>query len=116
MKFLCRVHQSMYEHNDKKYMRILLARTSSEIIQRMHDKNIHRLSNSIVDNPLDGKILTIKIPFRYRRVMCKVIGSKPVQSLVTNDEIEVDISFKGVWNIGNHSGYSWVVDSINSFQ
>ena len=48
--------------------------------------------------------------------MCKVIGSKPVQSLVTNDEIEVDISFKGVWNVGNHSGYSWVADSINSFQ
>ena len=31
-------------------------------------------------------------------------------------EIEVDISFKGVWNVGNHSGYSWVADSINSFQ
>jgi len=54
MKFLCHVHQPMYEHNDKKYMRILLSRTTSEIIQRMHDKNIHRLNNSIVDNPLDG--------------------------------------------------------------
>ena len=30
--------------------------------------------NPNVDNPLDGNVLTVKVPFRYRRVMCSIRG------------------------------------------
>ena len=66
-----------------------------------------------MDNPLDGRILTVKVPFRYRRVMCEVRGG-PIQSLIKDDEAEVEIDFKGVWNIGNYSGFSWVIKSCDT--
>jgi len=68
-----------------------------------------------VYNPLDGFILTVKVPFRYRRVMCNVSG-KPVQSLIKGDEVGIEVEFMGVWNKGDHSGYSWKLISINMSQ
>lgn len=82
----------------------------SEIIERMHASKIHLLLNQNIDNPLDGKVLTVKVPFRYRRVMCKFEG-KPIQSLVKDDEVDVELDFRGIWNVGDHSGFSWVLSS-----
>ena len=82
----------------------------SEIIERMHASRMHLLVNQDIDDPLDGKVLTVKVPFRYRRVMCKFEG-KPIQSLVKDDEVDVELDFKGIWNIGNHSGFSWLLSS-----
>ena len=80
MKCVVKVHTPMYEFNDKKYIRFIIPSKVSEIIERMHDKRWNLLANPNIDDPLDGKILTVKVPFRYRRVMCKVEG-RPVQSL-----------------------------------
>ena len=74
----------------------------------MHTNKWHLLANTNIDNPLDGNILTVKVPFRYRRVMCNVKG-RPIQSLIKGDDVEVEIDFKGVWNVGNYSGFSWVL-------
>ena len=101
MKFLATVHTPMYDHNDKMYIRLVIPEKCSEIIRRMHSK-----SDTPFD-PLNGCILTIKIPFRYRRVMCIVKG-KPLQSLVKGDEVDVEIKFKGYWPT---SGYSWILVS-----
>ena len=79
----------------------------------MHANKLWLIKNSHVDDPHDGKILTVKVPFRYRRVMCSVNG-RPVQSLIKDDEVEVDIDFTGVWNVGNYSGYTWKIKSITS--
>jgi hypothetical protein len=57
-----------------------------------------------------AQVLTVKVPFRYRRVMCEVKG-KPVQSLIRDDEVEVEVNFKGVWNVENYSGFSWILSS-----
>ena len=46
--------------------------------------------------------------------MCEVKG-RPVQSLIKDDEVEVEIDFKGVWNVGNYSGFSWIINSIKSY-
>jgi len=67
----------------------------SEIIERMHTNKSHLLANQNTDNPLDGRVLTVKVPFRYRRVMCEVKG-RPIQSLLKGDEVEVVVDFKGV--------------------
>tara|TARA_B100000768_G_scaffold178283_1_gene193812 strand:+ start:2638 stop:2988 length:351 start_codon:yes stop_codon:yes gene_type:complete len=110
MKFVAKVYEPFYDHNNKKYIRFVIPQKVSEIIERMHMSRMHLLINRDIDNPLDGKVLTVKVPFRYRRVMCKFEG-KPVQSLVKDDEVDVELDFKGIWNIGNHSGFSWLLSS-----
>ena len=102
MKFMTKVYEPMYDFNNKKYIRLSIPLKCAESIERIN-----------VDNPLDGRVLTVKVPFRYRRVMCEVRG-RPVQSLIKDDEVEVDINFKGVWNVGNHSGFSWVLSSSST--
>jgi len=110
MKFVAKVYEPMYDFNDKKYIRFIIPAKVSEIIERTHTLKQYLIKNQNMDNPLDGNILTVKVPFRYRRVMCEVRG-RPVQSLVKGDEVEVEVDFKGVWNIGNYSGFSWVLSS-----
>jgi hypothetical protein len=103
----------MYEFNDKKYIRLVIPSKLATIISDMHASRMHLLVNQNVDDPLDGHVLTVKVPFRYRRVMCEVKG-KPVQSLIRDDEVEVEMNFKGVWNAGNHSGFSWILSSSST--
>ena len=113
MKFVAIVHEPMYEFNSKKYIRFVIPIKVSEIIERMHTQRFHLLLNQNVDASLDGRVLTVKVPFRYRRVMCDVKG-RPVQSLIKGDEVEVDVDFKGVWNVGNYSGFSWILSSSST--
>ena len=113
MKFIGTVHEPMYEFNDKKYIRIIIPTRLSEIVDQMHTNKWYLLANKHIDNPLEGNILTVKVPFRYRRVMCEVKG-RPIQSLKTGDEVTVDVNFKGVWNVGNYSGFSWILSSCSA--
>ena len=113
MKFVGRVYEPMYDFNDKKYIRLVIPLKCAEIMERMHGDRMHLLANQNIDNPLDGRILTVKVPFRYRRVMCEVKG-RPVQSLIKDDMVEVNVDFKGVWNVGNHSGFSWILSSSST--
>lgn len=102
----------MYDHNDKKYIRLVIPEKCAEIAQRMQVNVSHLIQHPRIDNPLEGRVLTVKVPFRYRRVMCEVLG-RPVQSLIKDDEVEVVIDFKGVWNVGEYSGYSWLLSSVS---
>jgi hypothetical protein len=104
----------MYDHNDKKYIRLVIPEKCAQIVDRMHINKARLVQHTRVDNPLDGRVLTVKVPFRYRRVMCEVRG-QPVQSLIKDDEVEVVVEFKGVWNVGEYSGYSWVLSSVSAF-
>ena len=113
MKFRAQVYTPMYDHNDKKYIRLVIPEKCAEIAQRMQVNVSHLIQHPRIDNPLEGRILRVKVPFRYRRVMCEVLG-RPVQSLIKDDEVEVVVDFKGVWNVGGYSGYSWVLDSATS--
>lgn len=110
MKFVAKVHEPMYDFNSKKYIRFIIPAKVSEIIERMHTLKQCLIKNQNVDNPLDGHVLTVKVPFRYRRVMCEVKG-RPVQSLMKGDEVEIEVDFKGVWNVENYSGFSWILTS-----
>lgn len=113
MKFIAKVYEPMYDFNNKKYIRFTIPLKCAEIIERMHESKAHIIMYQNVDNPLNGRVLTVKVPFRYRRVMCEVNG-RPLQSLIKDDEIEVVVDFKGVWNVGNYSGFSWVLASISA--
>lgn len=112
MKFPAKVHEPMYDFNDKKYIRFIIPETCSDIIQRIHASKAHLLTSTThVDDVLDGRVLKVKVPFRYRRVMCVVEG-RPVQTLARGDEVEVEVEFKGCWNVGDHSGFSWVLTRL----
>jgi hypothetical protein len=113
MKFIAKVYEPMYEFNGKKYIRFTIPLKAAEIIEKMHENRMHLLVNQNVDNPLDGRVLTVKVPFRYRRVMCEVQG-RPIQSLIKGDNVEVVADFKGSWNVGNHSGFSWITRCLRS--
>lgn len=111
MKLSCQVYSPMYEFNDKKYIRFLIQDSIARIIKNKQDSQVPTTEK--VDDPLDGNILTVKVPFRYRRVMCKFEG-KPVQSLKINDDVIIDIEFTGLWNKGEYSGYTWKLKYIKS--
>jgi hypothetical protein len=113
MKFLAKVHTPMYDHNDKKYIRLVIPENCANIMKRVQSNKSGFIKNSHIDDPLDGFVLTVKVPFRYRRVMCQVEG-RPVQSLSKEDEVDVEVDFSGVWNVGSYSGYSWKLVSIKS--
>jgi len=74
MKLSAKVYEPMYEHNEKKYIRFTIPQRVSEMIERMHANRVHLLTNKSVSNPLEGHVLKVKVPFRYRRVMCEVKG------------------------------------------
>jgi hypothetical protein len=80
------VYEPMYEYNEKKYLRIRLPDKVRDYIRELHEhKTGLILFPKQLDDPLEGNVLKIKVPFRYRRVMCNVDGDTPVQSLKKGD-------------------------------
>jgi hypothetical protein len=107
------VHQPMYEHNDKKYLRIRVPPDMAQYVARMEAKNAYKLNKDArVYEDFFNDILVVKVPFRYRRVMCPVFGDKPVQELVEGDVVQVDIDYTGTWTAGNCTGHSWKIKNI----
>ena len=79
----------MYLHGNKLYyMDILVADEVIEKIEKMQQK-------FMADN-----MLSVKVPFRYNRVDCKVQGLTPVQDLIEGDEISNSIQYCGKWGGG----------------
>ena len=58
-----------------------------------------------------NKIVRVKIPFRYNRVMCRVEGFKTVQEFQKGDQAEVTLVTK-IWNGEKHL----VLESIAEVQ
>jgi hypothetical protein len=49
-----------------------------------------------IDVEIDGRTHTVKVPFKYGRVTCKVLGLTPVQSLIIGDIVQVSLETK-IW-------------------
>ena len=107
------VYEPMYEYNDKKYIRLTVPDKVKDFILALHvNKSNVILFPDKLDDPLEGNVLKVKVPFRYRRVMCNVDGDTPVQSLKRVDTVQTELQFNGVWNAHEHSGYSWILKYI----
>ena len=107
------VYEPMYDYNEKKYMKITVPNQVRDYILGLHlNRSDTILFPDKLDDPLEGNVLKVKVPFRYRRVMCNVDGDTPVQSLKKGDQIQTELQFNGVWNAHEHSGYSWVLKYI----
>ena len=111
MRFSCKVHTPMFDCNDKKYIRFVI---SDDVKQRIQfTQSRYQLKGIYKNNPLEGNVITVKVPFRYRRVMCTFEGV-PTQSLKKDDQVDVDITFMGMWTRGDYCGYSWKLSYIKS--
>jgi len=105
MKFSGEIYEPLYDYNNKKYIRVLIPPQVSDRVKQFHDKYPRQRFD-----PLDGNILTLKVPFRYNRVMTKMSGSKGVSSFVRGDRVLFDADFKGAWKVDDlHSGLTWVL-------
>ena len=109
MRFVSDVHQPMFEHNGKQYIRVIVSDADARKVRYMQQKHI--LTTRHQDIPLDGNILTVKVPYRYNRVMCRFEGA-PVQSLKQGDRVDFDAIFMGKWNVGEYSGLTWKMTYI----
>lgn len=105
MRFRAQIYEPFYEFNEKKYIRLVVPDAIASRIVSMQKKKV-------TDDPLDGNILRVKIPYRYRRCMCKVEGLTPVEAIERGAEVEVDVSFAGAWNVGEYTGYTWKLEWI----
>src|SRR5210317_223730 len=110
MEVVAHVYEPLYDYNDKRYIRFTLEPDAAKRVSSIHYRKQFLLKNQNIDDPLDGNVLKVKVPYRYRRVMCEVKG-KPIQSLTRGDQVKIKIEFKGVWNVENYSGFSWILSS-----
>jgi len=116
MKFRGKVVTSMYEHNDKKYIRLRVPPEMARIIIQIESRNNYKLnSENYIQKDFFDNTLTLKIPFRYRRVMWPMSGRKPIQEVVTDDEVDVEVEYTGVWHASNYSGHSWKIKNIHIY-
>lgn len=113
MKFRGKVVTAMYDHNDKKYIRLRVSPEMSRVIVNIEAKNNHKLNaENYIQKDFFDDTLTLKVPFRYRRVMCPMTGSKPLQEVLPGDEVDVEVEYTGVWHAGGYSGHSWKIKNV----
>jgi len=106
----------MYEHNGKQYLRIRVSCDVARIVAHVEEKNTHKLSkDAYFYEDFFNNTLVVKVPFRYRRVMCPVTGKKPVQELVGGDEVDVEVDYTGTWAVGSYTGHSWKIKNIHTY-
>ena len=86
----------MYPVGTRKYMEIKLDEQTSNEVFDVHNRK--KFEGGI--NPLNGNILLVKVPYRYKRVDCEVVGITPVEELKQGDEIFTTVQFCGAWKSG----------------
>lgn len=116
MRFRGKIVTTMYDHNDKKYMRVRLPPEMSRVILNIEAKNNHKMNPAnFTQKDFFDDTLILKVPFRYRRVMCGVTGAKPLQELCVGDEADFEIEYMGVWHAANYSGHSWKIKNVHVY-
>lgn len=111
MNFACEVVLPMYVKNNKRYIDISVPCEYIDTIRQIH--NEIRYSNRFQD-PLEGSVLKVKVPYRNNRVFCKIVGLTPIQELSRGDPIRVDLKFCGSWKMGDYQGVSWKLNLIET--
>lgn len=86
----------MYLRGSLRYMDILLSSDIKEKVETMQSKVMH------------DDILSVKVPYRYNRVDCKVVGIIPVEDMKEGDKIFNSIQYCGKWG----GGTFWKFDML----
>lgn len=115
IKIDCQVGTSMYTKNAKKYLDLVLDKSSLDKVKDIHQASSQyfKPTSKIID-PLVQSTLTVKVPWKYDRVACSVLGLKTIQELVTDDRVSATIEFCGIWDVNNFCGPSWKLINLSS--
>jgi len=97
----------MYDREGRKYMDICVPQDVAAHVTKIHENEQARRTIPI-GNSLWGNVLCVKVPYRYKRVDCDVLGITPVQDMQEADEISNVIEFSGGW----HTGMFWKFTQI----
>ena len=116
LEFTSTIDQPMKPITGKMY---LFLNTGDVSRNRVHE--IHTLSNTYLQkgrliNPLQGHVLKVKVPYKYDKVTCKVLGNKALQELVKGDVVTVVVEYCGVWDVNGYCGPSWKLSSLETCQ
>ena len=103
----------MHEYNSKKYLCLDLSPEMETKISEIHRDSFSYMTGSNIIDPKEGQTLKVKVPYKYNKVTCTVLGLKAVQELALGDKVDVVLHYCGVWNVNNFSGLSWKFESIN---
>ena len=103
ISFYASINRPIYEFNNKKYIDIQIP---DDIVQ--HVDYVHSPFKTVNNNPLNGNTLRVKVPYRYKKVDCKVEGIVPIQSMQKDDNISISIQFCGLWDVIMY----WKISSI----
>jgi hypothetical protein len=102
----------LYTHNNKKYLEFKMSRAAAGIIKEAHISVQDALVTAKVQNPLVGDVLRVKVPWKGRNHICKVTGNKSLCGLVEGDKVKIEVDFCGAWIVGDFSGTSWKLVSL----
>lgn len=102
----------LHTHNNKKYLEFKVNRGVVGVIREAHDAVKGALVTPKVQNPLTGDVLRVKVPWKGRNHLCSVTGDKPLSGLVEGDRVKVEMEFCGAWIVGDFSGTSWKLISL----
>ena len=108
--FRGKVHTPMYEHNKRKYIKIIMPEEQTKIIRNIHENFKIKSKTIAPQDPLHGNVLTVKIPWRYKKVDCIVKGIVPVEEFVKGTNVTATIEYCGGWDIG----LFWKITAIES--
>ena len=98
------IKEPIYDYGGRKY-----------IVVTLYDKDVRYFTSKDknVDSPsLVGNDLRIKVPFRYKRPTCTVIGLTPVRGLRKGNIVNIDVKYTGIWNVQGNTGTTWKLNSI----
>jgi hypothetical protein len=106
----------MYSHKNKKYFSIQLQdvkeiEDAHEVVEPYLDRKNKRVINPLSNN---NQFLKVKIPYNHGRVQCRMSELKTIHDYKKGDIVpEMTINFCGCWTIGEYSGISWKIISMN---
>jgi hypothetical protein len=112
MNFTCAVALPMYERNFKKYIDFALNEQDTMTIREIH--KLCTKKKSFFQDPLEGSVLKVKVPYRNNRVSCRVSGVKTIHELARGDVVTVHLKNCGTWDMGDYCGIAWKLNLIET--
>jgi hypothetical protein len=108
--FKCLADGPIFAKNDKRYLNVILG--AADLLNVRETQAVLLPGASKVVSSLEGSVLTLKVPYRYNRITCKVLGNKTLHELVQGDSITTNVEYCGVWNVNDFCGHSWKLVSL----
>lgn len=113
MYFTSNVVTPMYMRELKYYIDVKVDDNTKKTIEDTHANS--SVKHGKIFNPLDGDVLTLKVPFKWRRPLLTVDGLKTIYEYDIGDVLCGYAEYNGVWNTIHACGMTWTLMAIKDF-